>query len=168
MAVRWDGDKLALVSHRIWRPSPREPLDLEGTIEEYLRELYDRYSVVEILCDPYQLHRSITTLKEAGLPIREYAQSSPNLTQMGQTLFDLLNGKNLRMYPADDLKQHAMNTVAVESVRGWRIAKEKTSKKIDGIVALAMGCVSAMGNKTVPINMDDIMLLGPDLPQPDW
>jgi hypothetical protein len=34
--------------------------------------------------------------------------------------------------------------VAVENPRGWRIAKEKASKKIDAIVALAMACVAAM------------------------
>jgi phage terminase large subunit-like protein len=37
--------------------------------------------------------------------------------------------------------------VAVESPRGWRIAKEKASKKIDSIVALAMACVAAVERK---------------------
>ena len=151
VAVRWDGDKLALVSHRIWRPTPREPLDLEATIEEHLRELHDRYSVAEILCDPYQLHRSITTLKEAGLRIREFPQSTPNTTRMGQTLFDLLNGKNLKVYPSEELRGQALNTVAIESSRGWRIAKEK-SKKIDSIVALAMACVAALEGKPKVFN----------------
>ena len=146
VGVRWDGDKLALVDHRIWRPSPAEPLDLETTIEEYLRELHGGYLVKEILCDPYQLHRSITTLKEAGLKIREFPQTIGNTTLMGQTLFDLLNGKNLKLYPAENLRQQALNTVAVENPRGWRIAKEKASKKIDAIVALAIASVAAMNH----------------------
>ncbi len=35
VAVKWDeqGEKLILVSHRIWKPSPLKPLDLENTIE---------------------------------------------------------------------------------------------------------------------------------------
>jgi hypothetical protein len=37
--------------------------------------------------------------------------------------------------------------VAVENPRGWRIAKEKASKKIDAIVALAMACVPAMAHR---------------------
>lgn len=40
-----------------------------------------------------------------------------------------------------------MNTVAVESARGWGIAKEKTSKKIDANVALPMASVAALENK---------------------
>ncbi len=75
VAVYWDGERLALASHRIWRPSPDAPLDLEATIEAHLRELHARYRLAAILCDPYQLHRSITTLRSAGLPIQELPQT---------------------------------------------------------------------------------------------
>jgi phage terminase large subunit-like protein len=122
-------------------------MDLERTIEEYVLQLNERFRVVEVLCDPYQLHRSITTLQGKGVKIREFPQTSGNTTLMGQTLFDLLNGRNLRLYPAADMREHALNTVAVESPRGWRIAKEKSSKKIDAIVALAMACVAAVERK---------------------
>ena len=66
---------------------------------------------------------------------------------MGQTLFDLLNGRVLRVYAADDLRQQALNTVAVETPQRWRIAKEKAAKKIDAIVALAIACVAAIEGK---------------------
>ena len=35
--------------------------------------------------------------------------------------------------------------MAIESPRGWRIAKEKASKKIDSIVALSMACAIDRG-----------------------
>ena len=38
--------------------------------------------------------------------------------------------------------------MAVENPRGWRIAKEKASKKIDAIVALAMACCAAMAHRS--------------------
>jgi hypothetical protein len=149
VAVKWDdqGEKLILVSHRIWKPTPSQPLDLENTVEEDLRTLNDQNDVVEVLCDPYQLHRSITTLHAAGIPIREFPQTMANLTLMGQTLFDLLTGQNLELYQSDEMRQQALSTVAVENPRGWRIAKEKASKKIDAIVALAMACVAAMAHR---------------------
>ena len=124
-----------------------KPLDLENTVEEDLRELNEQNDVVEIFADPYQMHRSITTLQAAGVPIKEYAQTQANCTLMGQTLFDLLTGLNLEVYPSDELRQQALSTVAVENPRGWRIAKEKASKKIDAIVALAMACVAAMAHR---------------------
>ncbi|MCZ6688849.1 MAG: hypothetical protein ACE1Z6_12385 [Candidatus Methylomirabilales bacterium] len=145
-----DGEKFRLAIHRIWRPSANEPLDLEATIEAYLREVHERYHVRAIYCDPFQLHRSITTLKAAGLPIREFPQTTANTTRMGQALFELLNGRNIRLYPSEELRVQALNTVAVESPRGWRIAKEKASKKIDAIVALAMACVAALDRPALP------------------
>lgn len=149
VAVKWDenGEKLILVSHRIWKPTPGKPLDLENTVEEDLRELHEQNDVVEIFADPYQMHRSITTLQAAGVPIKEYAQTQANCTLMGQTLFDLLTGLNLEVYPSEELRQQALSTVAIENPRGWRIAKEKASKKIDSIVALAMACVAAMAHR---------------------
>jgi hypothetical protein len=63
---------------------------------------------------------------------------------MGQVLFDLLNERNLRLCAADDLRKQAMSSVGIETAHGTRIGKEKTSKKIDAIVALAMACVSAI------------------------
>ncbi len=149
VAVRWDddGEKLILVSHRIWKPTPTQPLDLEATIEEDLTGLNDQSDLVEVLSDPFQMHRSITTLQAAGLPIREFPQTQANCTLMGQTLFDLLNGQNLVLYASDELRQQALSTVAVENPRGWRIAKEKASKKIDAIVALAMACCAAMEHR---------------------
>ena len=149
VAVRWDekGQGLMLVSHRIWKPTPHQPINLENTIEQDLRDLNDHADVVEILADPYQMHRSITTLQAAGLPIREFPQTQANCTLMGQTLFDLLTGNNLEIYPAQDLREQALSTVAVENPRGWRIAKEKASKKIDAIVALAMACCAAMAHR---------------------
>jgi len=42
LAVAWDQftDNLELISHRIWQLTPTEPLDIEATIEWYLRQLY--------------------------------------------------------------------------------------------------------------------------------
>lgn len=158
VAVRRDGDRVILATHRIWRPSPERPLDIEESIEAALRELHERYWVREILVDPYQMHRSITTLAAAGLPIREFPQTSEGTTRMGQALFDLLNGRNLRLYPSAELRQQALSTVAIEHPRGWRIAKEKASRKIDAIVALAMACVAAVeGPAPYPFDPASVM-----------
>jgi len=147
VGVYWEGEKLALAFHRIWKPTKEEPLDLEETIELYLKEAKYGYNLKRIICDPYQLHRSITTLKSAGLPIEEFPQTQANTTRMGQVLWDLLTGKNLLMYPSAELRDQAMNCVAVETPRGHRIAKEKAANKIDSIVALSMACVAALDKR---------------------
>ena len=144
VAVYRDGDHVVLASHHIWTPSMTDPLDIEATVETCLRELHRRYRVTQILCDPYQCHRTIISLQHAGLPIIEFPQTTGNTTRMGQALFDLLNGHNLRLYPSDELRAQALHTVAVETARGWRLAKEKASHKVDAIVALAIAATAAV------------------------
>jgi phage terminase large subunit-like protein len=159
VAVRWDGDRLALALHRIWQPTPEEPLDLEATIEAELRFLYQHYQVQVIRYDPYQLHRSMSGLRNEGLPCEEYPQTSGNCTAMGQALFDLLTGRNIRIYPSVELRGQALNTVSVESTRGWKISKEKASQIIDAIVALAMAAVAALDHghvQAVWVSQDEI------------
>ena len=54
-------------AHRIWKLMLAEPLDLELTIEAWLLEAHARGRVQAIVVDPYQMHRSITTLQRRGL-----------------------------------------------------------------------------------------------------
>jgi phage terminase large subunit-like protein len=144
VAVQVIGGKVVLVAHRIWKPTPDEPLDIELTIEAWLLDCHRRGQVRAIVCDPFQLHRSITTLQRMGLPIRELPQTVGNVTAFGQALYDAIQGGTLRMYPSPELRTQALNAVAIEGARGWKIAKEKSSKKIDGLVALAMAAYTAI------------------------
>jgi hypothetical protein len=48
--------------------------------------------------------------------------------------------------------------VSVETPRGWRIAKEKASHKIDAAIALVMACVAAIGGR--PTSIDVALLPG--------
>ena len=61
---------------------------------------------------------------------------------------DQVRSRGLRVYRAPDLRQQILNAVLVETPRGLRLAKEKSSKKIDGAVALAMAVHGAV---TVPV-----------------
>jgi phage terminase large subunit-like protein len=146
VAVGYNRDvgKVMLVRHRIWQPTALSPLDIDGTIGEFLRELSDGYNLEGVYYDPYQLHDLSTRLRAEGLPMIEYPQSVPNLTSMGQNLFELIKAGNLLLYPSDELRVQAGHTIALQTSRGWRIAKEKTSYKIDAIVALAMAALAAV------------------------
>jgi phage terminase large subunit-like protein len=135
--------KVALGPHRLWKPSKREPLDIGATIGEYLRWLDRHYRVAGIWCDPWQLHQLITELMDEGLPIEEFAQTPANLTRTTLNLYDLLSQKNLILTSDSELEDQSQNAVAVESSRGLRLAKEKSSKKIGAVVALSIGCLFA-------------------------
>lgn len=144
VAVARKDNKIILVRHKKWTPSAAEPIDIEETVERYLLELSKVFYLKEVRYDPYQFHRSATSLSKVGLNMVEFPQTIPNLTQMGQTLYDLLKGKNIKLYHADDLRQHAANARAEETPRGFRIVKEKSSNKIDLFIALAIACLGAV------------------------
>src|SRR5207302_5085149 len=133
VAVAQENDRLRLVRHRIWSPRRGEVLDLEETIEQFVLELKASFPIGAVRYDPMQMVRSAQTLGRAGVPMREFPQTSANLTTAGQTLYELVKSRALVMYPDAELRTHALNSVAVDSGRGWRLAKEKSSRKIDGL-----------------------------------
>ncbi len=133
-----------LVRHRIWTPKRGEPLDLEETVEAFVLGLRRDYTLAAVVFDPFQMARSAETLKRAGVWMSELPQTSSNLTSAGQALYELVTARNLVMYPAEDLRAHALNAVAIETARGWRIAKEKASRKVDAAVALSFACLDAV------------------------
>ena len=46
-----------------------------------------------------------------------------------QALYDAIIGKTIRHYNDPVLNEHVKNAVAIETPRGFRLAKEKTSTK---------------------------------------
>lgn len=77
------------------------------------------------------------------------AKSAKSLSiRASTTLYDLIRGRNLVVYPADELRLAVSQTVAVETPRGFRLAKEKAASRIDVIVALAMAAQAVTGEPT--------------------
>jgi phage terminase large subunit-like protein len=150
VAVVLDGGRVRLACHRIWTPRKGDPLDLEETVERYLLQLANLHTIETIRYDPFQMARSAATLKKAGLPLSEYPQTSGNLTAAGQNLYELIKSRGLAVYPDKELRDHAINAVAVDSGRGWKLSKEKASRKIDGLVALSFAALSAIAAAPEP------------------
>ena len=145
VGVTWDSDgKVRLVTHRIFQPSPDDPLDFEATVEATLKELAERFDVQVVRFDPYQLVSSAQRLERTGLPMEEYPQTLDRLTEMSSNLYELLKSTKVRAYPDRDIRLAMTRAVAVESARGWRIAKAKTAHKIDVVVALAMAALACV------------------------
>jgi hypothetical protein len=140
----WDSGKVRLVNHRIFTPAPDRPLDLEETLEAAVLDYDRRFALREARYDPWQMARSSQALTKAGVPMKEFPQTVPNLTAATSNLFELLKGGNLLAYADPDIRLAVQRCVVVESSRGMRLAKEKGSHKIDIVVALAMAALAAV------------------------
>jgi phage terminase large subunit-like protein len=148
----WDHmtQRVRLIAHRVFQPKPDDPLDFETSIEATLYDLTKRFAVQKILYDPFQMAATAQRLSRAGLPIEEFPQTVPNLTAASQNLFELIVGRNLVLYPDAGMRLSVSYAVALETARGWRIAKEKQSHKIDVVVALGMAAYAAVQNQQTP------------------
>jgi phage terminase large subunit-like protein len=149
--------QVRLVFHRIFQPSPDEPLEFEQTIERTLRELHARFLVRQILFDPWQMQASAQRLIKAGLRHEELPQSPNNLTAISQNLYDLIQSQSLVLYADATMRTAASRTVAIETPRGWRIGKDKQTLKIDVIVALAMSAWAAVQGAGKPVYILEAM-----------
>jgi phage terminase large subunit-like protein len=157
--VTWERktQRVRLVAHRVFQPSPDKPLDFEAAIEDTLLEFKRRFMVRGVYYDPYQMQASAQRLRRAGLSIEEFPQSPPNLTQASQGLYELFEGRNLILYPDAGIRLAVSRAVAVETPRGWRIAKEKQAHKIDVVVALGMAALAAVRGSSRGISMVDFV-----------
>ena len=146
VATAWDGrlKRVRLVWHRIYQPTPDDPLDFEQTVEATLLDLHKRFHLRKVLFDPYQLVAVAQRLSRVRVRMEEYPQTVPNLTEASQNLYELIEACNLIVYPNDAIRLAVSRAVAVETTRGWRIAKDKQSHKIDVVVALAMSSLAAL------------------------
>ena len=159
VAVTWDRIErnVRLVWHKVFQPSPSEPLDFEATIETTLLQLKQRFRVMEVRYDPYQMQAVAQRLTARHVPMVEFPQSVPNLTEASTNLYELIKGANLCVYPDDAMRLSVQRAVAVEMPRGWRIAKEKQSHKIDVVIALGMASLGAVqcGIGHYPLNFTE-------------
>jgi phage terminase large subunit-like protein len=137
-----------MVTHRIFQPSPDEPLDFEGTVEKTVLEWAKRSQLQAVYFDPWQMVSTSQRLAKHGITVEEFPQSVGNMTLASQTLYELIKGRNLTAYPDDAIRLAVSRAVAVETSRGWRISKEKQSHKVDAVVALAIACHGAMQKQT--------------------
>jgi phage terminase large subunit-like protein len=146
VAVAYDQDAKCVrsVAHKIFTPTPGDPIDFEATIERTLREWYERFRLQHVLFDPYQMAAVSQRLAQDGIPIEEYPMTVPNLTAATSNLFDLISARQLVLYPDAAMRLAISHAIIVESARGWRLDKLKQSHKIDVVVALSLAALAAV------------------------
>jgi phage terminase large subunit-like protein len=137
-----------VVYHKVWKPSPGDPVDIDQTVEKELKDLYNKFNVASVVYDPTHLLPTMMRLSQKGIPTRSFEQTSGNMTAASQLMFELFKNRNLEAYPDDELRRQIQMAVAESNSRGFRIVRAKVSKRhhIDAAIALAMACYEAVTN----------------------
>ena len=93
--MAWVGDKLQLISHKIFTPYEGETLNVEATAEAAVMDLHRRFYVRAVNFDPWQGIALAQKLTKVGVHMLEYPQTSSNLAIMAGSLLDLIKAGRL-------------------------------------------------------------------------
>ena len=124
----------------------RLPISL---VRNYVTEvLAKRYSVTELAYDPYRFEESAQELDEMGFEVVEFPQTDARMIPASQALFDAIVSDGVFRHDGDPvLTAHVMAGKASETGRGWRLAKRKSTRPVDALIALAMAVDRLRANR---------------------
>jgi hypothetical protein len=131
---RWHDAAVRLV--RIWDPKDG-PLEYDAIEREIIETILDRYNVVQVCYDRYQL-RQMTQRLSSRVWCVEFSQSTDRLIA-DKHLYDLVQARHIAHDGNALLRSHIDNADRkVESQDRLRIVKRRDSLKIDASVACSM------------------------------
>jgi phage terminase large subunit-like protein len=122
-------------------------------IRKHINDLKKRYSIQRIAYDPHNATQLASQLKGDGFEMLRHYQSFSAMSSPCKLFESLLDQRRIRHGGHPLLTWMAKNVAAKKNADGQlRLDKEKSSEKIDGIIAMVMGLgQAAMLNKTKSI-----------------
>jgi phage terminase large subunit-like protein len=121
-------------------------------IADVVRELAERFTIVECCFDPWRAGQIGQELEQRGIRVSAFPQHDVRMIPASQRLYDAIIERRL-VHPDDErLNAHVAATIARHGRRGWRIDKANRSDKIDGCVALAMA-LDRLENRPEPTRL---------------
>jgi phage terminase large subunit-like protein len=123
--------------------------------EAALRELAERYAIVEAAFDPWRFGAQALDLSKRGLRMVQFAQHDSRLVPASERLSAAILERRLR-HPGDPiLDAHVHAAIAKQTARGARIAHaggRQPQNRIDAVIALAMA-VDRAENRPEPVRL---------------
>ncbi|MEJ7825513.1 MAG: terminase TerL endonuclease subunit [Solirubrobacteraceae bacterium] len=126
-----------------------------GVLEcvEQVRDLAGRYSVREVIYDPWRFGQAAQGLARERITVLEFPQTDVRMVPASVRLHAAIVERRLTLPDDPELAQHAANTVARHSRRGWRIDKASPRDNMDAVVALAMALERAEQPPAAPTRL---------------
>jgi phage terminase large subunit-like protein len=109
-------------------------------VEDAIRDACRRFTVAEVLCDPFRWARTIQTLEDEGLPMVEFPQTPSRMMPATQRFYEAVLNGGLTQSGDARLNRHIDNCTLKVDARGARLAKDQRNspRKIDLAVAAVM------------------------------
>lgn len=113
-------------------------------IREKINELGSIFRIVKIAVDPWNARQLASELMEDGFDVENFPQTMKNFTEPTKTFESLIRSQRIRHGGNPVLRWMASNVcITSDSSGNYRPSKDKSSEKIDGIVASLMAIALA-------------------------
>lgn len=148
--------RVEIIYRRLWLPTVlqgeyglfrggRPSIDLEGIRDEVLR-LHRLRAVIHVAFDPYQMHMASQAWHAAGVLCCEIPQGQSRV-ETDTHLYDLIQTRRIAHNGDKLLADHVLAASAKELPSGFRITKDRISKRIDLAIATAMAAHGAAASQ---------------------
>ena len=132
------------VQERVLMATAGDVVDYD-VVRTGVRELALRYRIQEIAYDRWNASQLVTQLQEDGATMTPFGQGFASMSAPTKELEKLIIGEKLRYGDHSILRWMAANVVlAKDAADNWKPAKNKSTGRIDGMVAAIMALGRAM------------------------
>lgn len=127
---------------------PGDIVDL-GIVEDYIRELAERFDTQEIAFDRWSARATMEALEADGLPVAEFPQNLATFAKPVNDFEDLMMNRRL-CHGGNPLLRWAVGNVVLDSdaSENRRPTKKRSADRIDPAVASIMSCGRAVAGAT--------------------
>jgi len=131
---------VAIRGCEIWTPPKGGKMDYSATLEPAIRRWCQRYNVVCISYDEYQLHKLATDLRKDGVGWFLAFPQGAQRAVADKQFYDLVMGRKISHNGDPILRQHVQNAAAKMQAdeKNLRFVKKSQALKIDALVAASM------------------------------
>lgn len=114
-------------------------------VEQTIRDICGRYTVQEVVCDPWLFQVSLQRLADEGYPMVEFPTNGIRMVAPTKTFFDATIDKDLSHNGDPTFARHIDNTQLKQDSRGSRVTKQNraSTRHIDLTVAAILAVARA-------------------------
>ena len=120
-------------------------------IEKFIRELAEKYHILEIAVDRWNATQMIQNLEGDGFTMVPFGQGFASMSTPTKELYRLLMEEKIQHAGHPVLRWMAGNVVIeTDAAENIKVTKSKSKEKIDGIVAAIMALDRCLRNQSEP------------------
>lgn len=130
--------KVKIAFHQVWKGAERStPLKLSRTVKPFLLRAAQDYRLAGVFFDPWQAQHLADELRDFGIPCIDVPQTRATRGAKDSTLYEMVQNRELVLYPDDELRTMTAGAHAQELGDGRLFLKKAGRTRIDLLVALS-------------------------------